>query len=352
MTVSMQDGFPAPHIRFVYKYVRAVTTPDGKKTSKMITGVLGKTNLRVSVVGFGALTIGYHQKNLDITEGAELIRYALEQGLNFIDTAQYYRTYPQIRAALKGGAFEPIISSKSLCRDEKSMRAAVEEARCALDRDVIEIFLLHELRHGDDFQSRQGAWEYLCEAKVKGLIKAAGISTHHVDVALTAAKNPEMDVLFPLINYRSLGIRKGEGTGSKEEMAEAIRVAADSGIGVYAMKVFGGGNLVNDYFTALDYLQNISGVTSMMIGFSGRHEIDRIIEYVEGNIDRDYRPDVAAKRIRVVQGDCSGCGGCISRCPNHAISYNSSGLAEVDEDICLTCGYCAPVCPTRALVYF
>ncbi|MDR2090031.1 MAG: aldo/keto reductase [Clostridiales Family XIII bacterium] len=313
---------------------------------------LGKTGIQVTPVGFGVLTVGRTQLNLPVREGAALLRYALERGVNFLDTAQYYRTYPYIREALRGTRFEPVIVSKSLHGDACGMRDAIEEARRELDRDVIDVFLLHELRHGGDFANRRGAFEALCEAKAKGLVRAVGASTHHIDVAERMAKAPEMDVLFALINYKGLGVRRGAGPGTKEEMAAAVKKASEAGLGVFAMKVFGGGNLVGDYLTALDYVSKLPGIDSMMLGIGRRDEVDRMIEYAEGRIDRSYRPDTSEKKIRVDQGDCEGCGACIGRCPNRALRFNSRALADVDYDLCLRCGYCAPVCPTRAIVMF
>ena len=313
---------------------------------------LGNTKIEVTPVGFGVLTIGGTQLNLSLDEGATVLRYAIECGINFLDTAQYYKTYPYIRRALKGCNFEPVITSKCLDHSYGEMKYAVEEARLELDRDVIDIFLLHEVRSDPDWEDRAGAWEYLQEAKAKGIVKAIGLSTHHVDVAEKAADNQDIDVLFPLINFQGLGIRKGSGHGTKEEMAAAIKAAAASGTGVFAMKVFGGGNLTGHYLKAIDYIKGLEGISSMMIGFGYHYEIDRIIEVIEGTIDPDYQPDISKKKIHIDQGDCEACGACIQRCPNKAIFRNKNGLAEVDHSKCLTCGYCAPQCPVRAIIMY
>ena len=107
---------------------------------------LGSTGMEVSIAGFGVLPMGPSQLALPVEEGAAVLRYALERGINFLDTAQYYRTYPYIAKALEGGGFEDVvICSKSLCWDYAGMMEAVEEARSALRRDVIDIFLLHIL---------------------------------------------------------------------------------------------------------------------------------------------------------------------------------------------------------------
>lgn len=311
---------------------------------------LGKTGLHVTPIGFGVLTIGDNQLNLPLSEGADIVRYGLERGINFFDTAQCYRTYPYIKEALRGSNFDPVISSKSLHLSAKDMAIAIEEARKELNRDLIDIFLLHEVRNDPDFSNRAGAWEQLQEAKSQGIVKAIGVSTHHVDVAQKMVEIPECDVLFPLINMESLGIRHGIGFGTKEDMAEAIMRNGQLGKGIFAMKAFGGGNLVGNYSNCLNYVTSLPGISSVMLGFGARHEVDRAIEYAEGRLPISYVPDVSNKKICIDPGDCEGCGSCIIRCPNHAITMNPQGIAEVNSEICLTCGYCAPVCPTRAII--
>ncbi len=121
---------------------------------------------------------------------------------------------------------------------------------------------------------------------------------------------------------------------------------------MYAMKVFGGGNLTGEYMECLDYVDAIDGMASMVIGFTNKEEIDRACEYAEGTIDRAYSPDISGKKMYINKEDCEGCGSCKARCPNDASCVSSDGLMEIDHDICLTCGYCAPVCPTRALIMY
>ena len=318
----------------------------------MIKKRLGNTGLEITPIGFGVLTIGKTQLNYPLEKGAELIRYALEKGINLLDTAQFYETYPYIKEALKNSAYNPVISSKCLHKSYNEMKSAVEEALIETDRSCIDIFMLHEVRGASDWESRAGAWECLREARAGGLVKAIGVSTHHVDVAEMCAGIQDIDVVFPLINYKSLGIRKGGGAGSRDEMAEAIKMNSEAGKGVLAMKVLGGGNLTHGYFDALDYVSGIPGVNSMMIGFGHPHEIDRIVEYAEGTIDRHYTPVANGKRMRIDAGDCIGCGACVEKCPNRAMSMNAGNVSEVDHSVCLTCGYCAPVCPVMAIIMF
>ena len=322
---------------------------------------LGKTGIWVSPVGCGVLPMGPGQLALPVDEGAELICYALSKGINFIDTAQYYRTYPYIRRALEmleGRSVEacsafarPVISSKTLASDYEGAYAAIREECAALGVPYIDIFLLHEVRSGQ-FAMRQGAWRALMAAKAEGLVRAIGVSTHHVDVVEELTRVPACDVIFPLINYAGMGIRRSRSAASCADMAAAIAAARGAGKGIYSMKALGGGNLAAHYRAALDYVFGLDCIDSVMLGFGCRRDIDDIVSFLDGSMPQDYVPDVSAKRVRVNQEDCEGCGTCLAVCHSAAIAYNKNGLAEIDRSKCITCGYCAQACPVRAIIMF
>ena len=335
--------------------------------------MLGQTGLAVSCVGIGALPIGPGQLNLPLEEGSAVICDALRRGISFIDTAQYYRTYPYIRHALEvmgfvteenicgAGALSagknphdadlPVISSKSLASSYDDMMAAIEECRDALGLKTIDIFLMHEVRSGQ-FAARAGAWQALQDAKRAGLVRAIGISTHHVDVARAMADVSACDVVFALLNYRGMGIRCGQEAGTKEDMVAALTVCKAAGKGIYTMKALGGGNLTADYQKALDYVFSQDCVDAVMLGFTNTSEIDDMMRYLSGKMESSYNPDVSRKKMYVNQEDCEGCGTCLKICAAGAVHYNKNGLAEIDQSKCLTCGYCAQGCPVRAIIMY
>lgn len=321
----------------------------------MVKKILGRTGISVTPAGMGTLTMGFSQKNLDIEAGSRVIVHAVEQGINFLDTAQYYDTYRYLRPALdeirQRNLNFPIICSKTLEEGYSETEAAVLECLEQLDIDAVDLFLLHEVRGTEDFYARKDAWQSLCDLKAKGLIKAIGISTHHVDACAEMAAISECDVVFTLINRDGMGIRKGLEPGTREEMEAAIRKCADAGKGIFTMKAFGGGNLIHDYRSCLEYASEIPGNTSVMIGMADTDQVDRVVEFFDGKLSSDYRPDVSNKRLMVDQSDCEGCGTCKNRCVSEAIFWNENGLAEIDPKKCVHCGYCAPVCPVRAIIF-
>ena len=313
--------------------------------------ILGNTGIRVSRVGFGVLPMGPSQLALPVEEGAAVLRYALERGFNFVDTAQYYRTYPYIRKALEDGDFKDVVlCSKSLCTDYEGMMEAIAEAKQEMGR-AADIFLMHEVRSGQ-LEERAGAWQALVDAKARGLVRAIGLSTHHVDITRAAADMAALDVVFPLINYAGLGIRRGNAFATREEMLEAIRACHKAGKGVFSMKAFGGGSLTANYQQALDFIFAQPDLDSVMIGFGKTAEVDDLLCYLEGKMPPDYNPDVSKKKVYINQEDCEGCGSCKAACPAGAIYWGENGLAQVDHSKCLTCGYCSPVCPVRAVIMY
>ena len=68
----------------------------------MKTFPIGNTEIMITPVGMGVLTIGNTQLNLPLAEGAKIVRYAYDKGIRLFDTAQFYETYPYIREALSG----------------------------------------------------------------------------------------------------------------------------------------------------------------------------------------------------------------------------------------------------------
>ncbi|HNW92105.1 MAG TPA: aldo/keto reductase, partial [bacterium] len=297
---------------------------------------------------FGTLPMGPLQKNVSIADSAAMIVHALDQGVNFIDTAQLYRTYPAVRAALAATGARPVIATKSLARDYAGMQAAIDEALVALGVDCLDIVHLHAARAtAAVFAERAGALQCLIDNRAQGKIRAAGISSHAVPVIRAAADHPEIDVVFPLYNCAGLGILAG--TLAEMRLAIDACVAADKG--VYLMKALGGGRLIDRYREAMDFCRGIPGVASLAVGTVSLAELEFNLAWFAGTLPPDATfPELAAwhKQFRVVEFLCNNCGTCRSACASRAIS-EQQGKANINQEQCVQCGYCVSSCPQFAI---
>lgn len=315
----------------------------------MKKNILGKTGIEVTELCFGTLPMGPLQKNMDLESCTEVVAYALKKGINFVDTAQMYRTYDPIREAVKLTGINPVISTKSTASSYEEMEKAIDEALKSLDRNYIDIFFMHAARVDVDvFEVRKGALKCLLDYKARGYIKAVGISTHNVKVVELALSRDDMDVIFPLINFKGIGILGG----SIDEMKGAIEKAAKAGKGILIMKALGGGLLLNEYKAAMDFVKNLEGYHSIAVGMVSREEVDFNVNYFNGIYEEEKIRGIGMdkKRFMVVESLCKGCKSCQDACPNLAMEYDEEKKkAWINQERCLTCGYCTASCPEFAI---
>lgn len=311
----------------------------------MKTVQLGARDLWVSRLLFGTLTMGPLQRNLPVARGAALIEYAARQGVNFVDTAEYYQTYPYVKEALKVRP-DLVICTKSYAYDLDGAKRSVEMAQEGIGRERIDLFLLHEQESKHTLRGHAAALGYYMELRDAGVIGAVGLSTHHVAAVRAAAAWPGIDAVFPIINAAGLGVADGTAADMEAAVGEAHR----AGLSVLAMKALGGGHLIGTRETALSYAMNLPGVQSVAVGMQSEAEIDYNVALFE---ERAPDADAAAKsasapRTLLVQDWCEGCGKCVTRCGLGALSIRN-GKAVCDQLRCVRCGYCAGVCPVFCL---
>ena len=311
--------------------------------------LLGKSGLSVSRLAFGSLTVGPLQANLPIEEGARVIAYAFDRGVNFIDTAQYYQNYEYIGRALQIAKNKDIVlSTKSYAYSRAQAEKAVEEARRKTGLDVIDVFMLHETESELTIRGHMEAVEYYAELRSKGIIKALGVSTHHVAGVLGAVKSGVFDVIHPIFNLSGLGI----ADGTRDDMEAAIKKAAGADIGIFTMKSLGGGNLHKNVQGAFDFVLSKDYIHSVAVGMQSIEEVDANIAYFEGKGFRSNEALLNKKRALHIEPWCEGCGKCIARCHQKALKTGKDGHAEVRAGKCVLCGYCSAVCPVFAIKVF
>lgn len=304
---------------------------------------LGNTGIMVSRLCFGALTVSPLQANLSVEDGARVMAYAFDRGINFVDTAKLYNNYAYIKRALELTKNKDIvISCKSYDYTYEGMKESVAEACEAMGVKKINIFSLHEQESRLTLKGHRDAIRYLQDAKKQGIIDAIGVSTHSIEVVDAVADMPEIGVVHPLYNKNGLGIMDG----TVEEMGNAIKKANLAGKGIYSMKALGGGNLLSSFKECMDFVLYNPYIHSIAMGMQTTDEVDADIAAVEGRpISEKLLKRVKGRSKRLlIEEWCEGCGHCVDACQAKALSL-VNGKAQVDESKCLLCGYCSAHCP-------
>lgn len=303
---------------------------------------LGKTGIKVSRLCFGSLTMTKSQGNLSENEARELLNFAYEHGVNFIDTAELYDNYPLIKGVFNDVKRENlVIASKTYAYSKEGARESLDNYLKAFNTDYADIFLLHEQESELTLKGHYEALEELWKLKEKGYIRAIGISTHKIKGVEGALKFKEIDVIHPMANIEGLGILDG----SLDNMMSEISKAREKGIGIYAMKVLGGGHLISKSEDAISWAVNEEKFDSIALGMQSKSEVLANVALInKEEIPKEVMEDLRRTNRRIdVEEYCIGCGKCAARCQGKAIEI-IDGKAVINRD-CILCGYCANVCP-------
>ena len=242
---------------------------------------LGLTGLTVSPLCYGTGTNGQggssEQSKLGIDRLSYLLQYAHERGVTFWDTADGYGTHPHFAAALRQvGRENAVITSKTVARDADKTRSDLDRFLSELDTDYIDIVLLHCMTRADWPETMQGPMDVLSAYKEQGKIRAVGVSNHDFGAFCATAECDWVDVVLARINYAGHAM-----DDTPDKVAPIIEKMAQSGKGVYGMKVVGGGSdLTSDPGRAIRYTMGVPGVDSIVMGMSNETQIDENLGFV------------------------------------------------------------------------
>lgn len=191
---------------------------------------LGKTNQRLSIIGFGGIVVVGHEQ----AEADRFVREAFERGVNYYDVAPSYangEAEEKLGKALVGLRDKVFLACKTARRDrtgaEEELRVSL--ARCRTDRfDLYQLHALSTMQDVDQALGKGGAIETLVEARKNGVVRYLGFSAHSVEAALAAMERFPFDtILFPF-NY----VCYAEGNFGPQ----VLKAARARGMGCLALK--------------------------------------------------------------------------------------------------------------------
>lgn len=183
-----------------------------------------KTDIRVSKIGIGTNKVGGHNifKNLDENNGKNFIKEALYQGVNFIDTADYYglgRSEELIGEVIQNIDLkreELVISTKGGMQwnDEGKinfnnhpnyLRGALEASLKRLGTDYIDIYYLHFPDNETPFSESIGE---LVRLKEEGKIRAIAASNLNIEQLREAVKVTDISAFQTVYNLFERGVEE------------------------------------------------------------------------------------------------------------------------------------------------
>ena len=312
----------------------------------------GKTGLMVSKVAMGGIPI----MRLSKADAVNLVRQAIDLGINLIDTANVYAdSEEKIGEAIKGMKREDIvITSKSQADDKKTFNEHIDLSLKRLGLDYIDIYQLHNVASPakrDAVFAPGGAMEALDDAVKAGKIRFPGFSSHNIPIAIELLKGGKFALVQLPFNFVDCTAAD-----------EVIPLAEKLDTGFLAMKPMGGG-LLDNAGLAFRYLMSFSNVVPDP-GIEKIEEIREIVSIVNKKQALSGEDKKEIERLKVECGStwCHRCDYC-QPCPQgiriSVVLILQSAFKRMTEErarafvepaiekakTCLDCGECVSRCP-------
>ncbi len=331
------------------------------------TRVLGSTGIRVATVGMGAM----------ITRDSDVIRYAVDHGVNYVDTADCYMGGENERIvgrALEGVRGKIVLASKVHIGPVDQMIRSVESSLRSLKTDVIDIMQLHGISSEGEVTDGY-AREALGKLREQGKIRVPGVTTHRgqAEVLRAVQKHGFYETVLVAYNFRSdTGLRAAIRSifGSGEGLSETIRSVGASGVGIIAMKTQAGGYSVPEgslspHQAALAWVLENPGVATTIPSMVSFSQVDENLQASGKRLGWGGKKALDQYARAIGDRHCGLCGECSGSCPQgvdvpsvlrsltYLEGYRQEGLARETYRVlgpdrgalpCLSCGSCPVSC--------
>jgi predicted aldo/keto reductase-like oxidoreductase len=350
----------------IYCPATNIVHTDNRKERKFAYRTLGKTGIKVPVIGMGILTAG----------SPALIEAALDAGITHFDSTaaqpQQMRNEEMIGKIMKERSRESIIYGTKIhlpqdyktglyekTATEKEFTRKLDAALQCLQMDYVDI-LYHHMVSRRESAFYEPVMKAMEKAKKAGKARFLGITTHsNVPEAVHAAADSKFyEVVMASYNPRQKNWL---------EVKEAIARAAGAGLGVVAIKVIRGDvekdqEPVNPR-ASLKWVLQDSNVHATIPGFSNFQEMNIDLSVMEDLSLNDAEMNDLKREDSNPGLFCQGCGQCLRYCraelpiPDlmraymYSYGYRQPALAhsllaslKLPHKVCDECSSCTVVC--------
>ena len=360
----------------------------------------GSLDFQVSVLGFGCMRLPCLDgvasgPGIDEEEAVRMIRYAIEQGVNYVDTAYLYHggnSELVLGKALRDGYRDRVkVATKApMMRITKAQEydAVLDEQLQKLGVEMIDFYLFHGLN--------KQTWEVVKNqellARAEAAKKAGKIG--HIGFSFHDPYEVFADIIEGYEGWEFCQIQYNYMDTEFQAGQKGLRLAASRGMGVVVMEPLQGGKLVNPPAEIKEIIREsgyagsladlalkwlisqpewsvfLSGMTAMK---EVRENIEAASTFTEGTLSGEEARLIDAVKVAYRERNkdclpCSGCNYCLP-CPHSVdipanIRFYNDGILygyfneakrrygfllkpEQRAGACLECGRCDEVCPQK-----
>ena len=357
-------------------------------------------------LGLGAMRLATKNNSIDKEVSKEYILYAIENGVNFIDTAYAYHGGESERflgdilslTDSEGVKYRDRVKLSTklpswMVRAREDMDAFLNEQLRKLKTDVIDYYFIHNVDFSSVLRLKElGLYEFLEKARADGKIKNIGFSYHGSPNEFNDLIDDfDWDMVLVQYNYSDVNAQAG---------IRGIQYAYERDIAVFVMEPLKGGILagelpekVQNLFDSVDsnrsavdwalsWVLNQKEITCVL---SGMGSLDQIKENmaIAGRVEIDSLSEDESDVLKQAQDifdsmmkiNCTGCGYCLP-CPkgvnipdcfkiyNEKYLFNKKGIGPISNammnyymvvggvankqasaGLCNHCGRCKKLCP-------
>ncbi len=258
-----------------------------KTLSAIDTVALGESGISVSRLGMGTGTHGGKvQREMGQEKFTRMIRYGLDQGITFIDTADNYDgMHEMLHKALVGVDRTKIqIQCKISPTKYDAPLNEIDRFRREVGTDYFDSLLIHCVRTGDWTEQFKRLQELLLTAKERGIVRACGVSMHGLAPLRATVKTSWGDIRQVRINHNGRHIDglkgKWKEPGQVQPVIEAMKKMHNDGKGIIGMKLIGNGDFTDARVRekSIRFVMGLDCVDAVVIGFKSPAEIDEAID--------------------------------------------------------------------------